>query len=445
MGIIKYITIFLIFSVFRINSYTQSLRWVELPNSPYTSWRYDDIFFVNAYTGWAVYNTSFASNQGYVYKTTNGGFNWLLQYQTTAYLRAVGFADSLNGWIGIYDTTIGIHKPLIQTTDGGTIWLIVSNITGPVPKGLCGISVVNQSVIYACGRIETPAYVIKTTNGGMNWLSIDMSGLVSCLVDCNFSSVDSGFVVGGTGIYPNQRAKILFTSNGGLNWVVKYESAVIDASCWKIGMAPNIVYASLNYTGMQLQFLKSTNAGNNWIKTIYNVGGNGYFTQGIGFLNSSSGWLGGSINSYETTDGGITWYISDIMHNVNRVRFVNDTLGYAVGRKIYKYTADQSIGINNNNTSFPADYDLDQNYPNPFNPMTSIKFYVPKFSRIKIIIFDVLGNEVLVLLNNYLSGGPYQIMWNGRDKDNNEVSSGVYFYRLETEKFIETKKMVLIR
>jgi hypothetical protein len=99
----------------------------------------------------------------------------------------------------------------------------------------------------------------------------------------------------------------------------------------------------------------------------------------------------------------------------------------------------------------PRTFTLYQNYPNPFNPQTTISYYIPEVgaqpARVKIVIYNLLGEEVRVLLegNNY--AGEHSITWNGKDDSGSDLSSGVYFYRLfwwGTE-FTKAKKMVLVR
>jgi hypothetical protein len=88
----------------------------------------------------------------------------------------------------------------------------------------------------------------------------------------------------------------------------------------------------------------------------------------------------------------------------------------------------------------PTEYNLSQNYPNPFNVKTNIKFEIPINANVKLTIFNVLGKRIETLVNGYLSANWYEISW-----DASPYSSGVYFYRLETEGFTSTKKMILVK
>ena len=98
------------------------------------------------------------------------------------------------------------------------------------------------------------------------------------------------------------------------------------------------------------------------------------------------------------------------------------------------------IGINIISTEMPKDFKLYHNFPNPFNPVTFIKFDLPYSSFIKIEIFDLLGKKIEVLVNQYLQAGSYMTNW-----DAFNVSSGVYFYRFESEKFTDIKKMIVVK
>jgi hypothetical protein len=88
----------------------------------------------------------------------------------------------------------------------------------------------------------------------------------------------------------------------------------------------------------------------------------------------------------------------------------------------------------------PAQYSLEQNYPNPFNPITSIEFSIPKDGFVSLKVYNVLGSEVATLVSNYKSAGIYKVSFSGEN-----LSSGIYYCRLESGSFVETRKMILLK
>ena len=93
----------------------------------------------------------------------------------------------------------------------------------------------------------------------------------------------------------------------------------------------------------------------------------------------------------------------------------------------------------------PTDFQLGQNYPNPFNPSTVIEFALPRTRQVELSVFNLLGQRVTTLVDEELSPGAYRVTWDGRDLYGNEAASGVYFYRLRTEDWVETRKMTLLK
>jgi len=89
---------------------------------------------------------------------------------------------------------------------------------------------------------------------------------------------------------------------------------------------------------------------------------------------------------------------------------------------------------------YSGSYKLSQNYPNPFNPVTTIKYQMPELNFVTIKVYDVLGNEIVTLVNEEKQTGFHEIEFN-LDKS----TSGIYFYRLQAGSFVETKKMVLMK
>ena len=110
--------------------------------------------------------------------------------------------------------------------------------------------------------------------------------------------------------------------------------------------------------------------------------------------------------------------------------------GSGTNLKVYK-TSVTSIGYTGN---LIGDYSLSQNYPNPFNPTTKIKFDIPRVSNVKVTVYNITGKEISILVNKKLSPGSYEVEFNGYN-----YSSGIYFYRLETNDFIQINKMILLK
>jgi len=95
--------------------------------------------------------------------------------------------------------------------------------------------------------------------------------------------------------------------------------------------------------------------------------------------------------------------------------------------------------------NLPKSFALHQNYPNPFNPQTIIRYDLPVASNVKITIYNILGQRVNDLVDHQQPPGFHQVTWGGQNNQSKPVASGVYFYRIETEGFTQSKKMVLIR
>ncbi|MBI5403622.1 MAG: T9SS type A sorting domain-containing protein [Ignavibacteriae bacterium] len=104
------------------------------------------------------------------------------------------------------------------------------------------------------------------------------------------------------------------------------------------------------------------------------------------------------------------------------------------------FTVTTLSNTGNFSNAIPREYSLNQNYPNPFNPVTKINYALPKQGLVTLRIYDVLGREIKTLVNEVKAPGEYSVDFNGA-----ELSSGVYFYRMESNGFTDIKKMMLIK
>jgi hypothetical protein len=120
---------------------------------------------------------------------------------------------------------------------------------------------------------------------------------------------------------------------------------------------------------------------------------------------------------------------------------------YNPAPKLWEITLPMSgaTGVTNEH-SLPVKYELMQNYPNPFNPSTTIEFRVPQPGIIKMKIYNILGEKVRTLLNKVINEGLHEVQWNGKDDNNNPVSSGIYFIQMTAgSELIATKKMMILK
>jgi hypothetical protein len=99
----------------------------------------------------------------------------------------------------------------------------------------------------------------------------------------------------------------------------------------------------------------------------------------------------------------------------------------------------------NSNTIFPATFELKPNYPNPFNPNTTIEYGLPRSSDVTLTIYNLLGQKVRILQKDKQSAGVYTVIWDGKDEFQKPVASGMYLYRIITDSFVDTRKMLLLR
>jgi photosystem II stability/assembly factor-like uncharacterized protein len=407
-----------------VSSFSQT-GWVA--QSSGTSEHLHSVYFFDALTGWVV------GDAGKILKTTNGGTNWIPETSpSTGDLLSVYFVTSLSGW------AVGSSGDIIATGNGGTTWVLQS--TGST-SALNSVFFMSALTGWAVGEFLT---ILKTTNGGTNWLSL-LSGSVS-LKSVVFTTLTTGYI-SGSGGYVSK------TTNGGTNWTVYNSNVSYDL--YSIHF-PNSGASTTGYTvGMgspSPPILKSTNSGVNW--TIQPVPLGNALTS-VYFADLSTGWAAGWIGSImHTTSGGANWtdQLSGTSNSLRSIYFANSLTGWAVGDAgtILKTGNGGVTGVEIISSNVPEQLSLSQNYPNPFNPSTSIRFSIPSVgngrdrSLVKLIIYDILGREVAVLVDEQLAPGTYEVNWSASGGASN-FSSGVYYYTLKSGDFSQTKKMLLIK
>ncbi|MFI5220823.1 MAG: hypothetical protein ACHQK8_00750 [Bacteroidia bacterium] len=396
--------------LFHFTGFTQV--WRVLPNSPLSaSFRHDDLYFINPDTGWV------CNVDGNIYETTDAGATWKKQISMpNTSFRCIGFINAMKGWAG----NLGIGRwsptvdtlPLYETKDGGNTWQPVLNISGPLPQGICGINVVNDSVVYAVGRVGGPAYLLKTTNAGASWKSTDMSAIAFQLIDCKFFSPDTGFVIGGFPAPDSlSRTKILYTTNGGINWTAVTSGVDTGFHCWKIFFVNRqLGYVSIenNVKGDTVYFLKTMDGGLSWKKSSY-FKSQSWGGQGIGFVNDTLGWCAFlSGDTKQTSDGGKTWTDANaILNSLNRMRVINPNLAYAVGNKVWKYSL-YATGIEQAVQMIPAKLSLSC-FPNPFKEKITIQYRIPFAGKVDIRLYDFSGRPVKIIHDAIDAAGEHRL------------------------------------
>ncbi|MBI2430337.1 MAG: T9SS type A sorting domain-containing protein [Ignavibacteriales bacterium] len=144
-----------------------------------------------------------------------------------------------------------------------------------------------------------------------------------------------------------------------------------------------------------------------------------------------------------STDNGASWTHQGLVAIGVNILAVNGTHLFAGTNSagVWRRPLSEMItGVNDQTTSPPFQFVLEQNYPNPFNPSTKIRFAVPGLSFVLLKVYNLLGQEVATLVNEEKRAGSYEVQWNAIG-----FSSGIYFYKLRSGNFVETKRMLMIK
>jgi photosystem II stability/assembly factor-like uncharacterized protein len=361
---------------------------------------------------------------------------------------------------------------------------------------------INNLIGFTLSNIEDNFFIHKTDDGGENWMEIyqnnpEYTGYSFWGGDLVFFDENIGWAVGRyiIGDWDSTGAAILGTSDGGENWdfAWKYQGTneywwdrlysinKVGTKVWAVGEGGRIlkyteqdqwqlinsitdlplrkVFFSnenhgwiaggyFNHDNVYLKLFKTTDAGASWQE----IPDFNYQINDLFFENSTHGWAVGNDTSYqgiilETSDGGENWnvQVEDLPAPLNALHFQGD-YGWAVGEKGLVLRTDGVSWVDQSSgRTYPNAFKLFQNYPNPFNPTTTIKFDLPRASKVTLKIYNILGEEVATLFSGSLNSGSHSIEWSRPAG----IASGIYFYRLcamnESRRFEKSKKLLLLK
>jgi photosystem II stability/assembly factor-like uncharacterized protein len=439
--------------------------------------------FASQFTGTGTYQAMSVKQDGLVVRgwcVSNGGgiviYNETLPLPVGWTAQTSGLTTSLNTvstvnqnvcWIG------GNGGVVLRTTNAGSTW---TNVTG-APIGTSDVYAICGLDANTCLVSTSPAatFVFKTTNAGANWTQVftQTGGFID---DIKFQNATTGFMYGDP---VGARWSLWKTTDAGSTWdsAGLYLPQVGTEAGWNNAMYVNgttIMFGTNN-----TKIYKSTNFGTSWTSSATTGTANTYsvaFSGTTGFAGESAAvkstdggttfsaftvpgtgsiysfnavltrfWYGRGASIYGSTDNGGTFaaqYTGTGTYQAMSVKQDGNIIrGFCVsnGGGIVIYN-DILTGIVKNQNEIPANFSLSQNYPNPFNPSTKINFNLPKSGNVTLKVYDILGSEVATLVDESLNAGTYNIDWNA-----SSLSSGVYFYRLQTGDFTDTKKMMLVK
>jgi hypothetical protein len=130
----------------------------------------------------------------------------------------------------------------------------------------------------------------------------------------------------------------------------------------------------------------------------------------------------------------------------NRIAAEDGVVAVSDGNSVHIYDVRGVVtDVPDSPVELPASFALSQNYPNPFNPSTTIEYSLAERSRVRLTVYNILGQRVNTLIDEERPAGTYTIEWNGANARGHPVASGVYFYRLSAGDFAEVRKMVLVK
>ena len=407
--------------------------WVQIPLN--LSAKLYSVLFMNESIGFAVgFKTDWHS---LILKTIDGGISWNeCNINTRVNINSITQADSTTlvtvggGWNGV-----AFESVIYKTTDLGINWTRY-NLTDV--NALNSVSFLSNGYGASVGEY---GIIYITTNKGATWAQKHIgSWWTDELSDACFFDSTHIIAVGFGG-------KILISNDLGISW------DSVNSSTTKTLYSIEKVGSNLYIAGESGLVLFSSDFGNTWQSQTKVTNAHLY---GIHFSNFNIGYLVGGRNDIsadksvilKTTDSGITW--NKLAHPSNAVLydifFINELVGWAVGDSglILKTTNGGVTFIEDeeNNFTQPKEFLLEQNYPNPFNPSTSIQYAISSTQLVTLKVYDLLGREVATLVNEEKTAGSYNAQFT---MNNVQLSSGIYFYKLQAGDFVETKKMILLK
>ena len=380
----------------------------QLQNSN-TSNQLKGIQMLSANEGWA------CGDAGTMVHTINAGTTWSLITLTGADLHQVVFKDASTGIV------VGDNGTVFVTTNGGTNWIAKSSGTS---LQLRGAGFAGGSTFYAVGD---DGAAVKSTDDGNTWTTLN-AGTTERLL-C-VSAVDQNVWVGA------MDGLMLFSNNGGTTFTSMSSPATDDIKDIQF------INASIGFAGGSNSFFMYTsNGGLNWTSRSagIQVGLNG-----LHFVNQNEGWVvGGAGTLYSTTNAGLNWIVeqSQTGQDLNSIHSFDGENAWAVGNiGVITTNYSSTTGVEDHSYFNPDKIQLEQNYPNPFNPSTTIKFTIPESGNTIVKVYNTVGSEITTLINEVKQPGTYEVDFNAAG-----LSSGAYFYSIETDDFREVKKMILLK
>lgn len=391
------------------------------------------LFFIDSLKGWV------AGDSGAIFKTTDGCRTWQNQsIQTVEQIRDIFFLNDSLGWAvnWYFDNPIGsvIHL----TLNGGNNWEMIK----------LDYDLVFLRTIYFLDSLNgftagDPYGIYRTQDGGYNWspASIDSGSFTQFPnLDFAFTSPKNGFACGG---FMDMIGTILQTTNYGLNW---HAYGVSNEPLQKLYMFDS---SKIWAVGGDFEFgagiVRTSNAGLSWeYESLQSFG----MATAISFRTPAEVWcpLGFSAILINSVDSGRTWreYFSPDSAGIYDLIFTDSLHGYAVGDKgyIYNYVPKISSAKNEFHQLAGKNFFLFQNFPNPFNPSTTIKFSVNSRQKVTIALYDILGNQAALLLNEEKPAGTYEINFSA---NNYNLPSGIYFCRMISGNSTQMRKFILLK
>ncbi|MBI4547352.1 MAG: T9SS type A sorting domain-containing protein [Ignavibacteriae bacterium] len=391
-----------------------------------------NVFFTNRigyFSGENVYE--------FVWKTSDGAKNLIALNLTsdTDFYRVYGlyFLDSLRGWAsGGY---LGGWGAIFHTTDGGMNWI---NQTGVIPYETFDLWFVDSLNGFGAG---SGGSIRRTTNAGNTWTERLYS--IASFTSIEFFNRLIGWVAG-TSIYK--------TTNGGNSWFLQTVDGISSFSIQGLHIVDSQTVWAVGQNG---EIFHTTNGGDHWfVETIIASGLGRVYLSDVWFVTPQLGWIAGS-GVFKTTDGGISWHQESLPADryIKKLFFTDEREGWAVGYNTVFYLPKSGITYAEHSvSSLPWEHSLFQNYPNPFNPSTVIRYQLPVQSKVTLRIYNVLGQEVKMLVDEVQEAGYKSVEWNSTNNFSNQVASGVYFYRIDAvsiaeqaRSFTQVRKMVILR